>query len=51
MRSKITVEYLKYIHKYAIETTRVDELWLSDAVRSESDLYFICEKISSINDA
>jgi death-on-curing protein len=50
MKSEVTVEYLMAVHKFAIESTREDELWLSDLVRSDADLYFISERISATAD-
>jgi len=46
MKSEVTVDYLMAVHRFAIESTRTDEIWLSNAVRSDAGLYFTCEKIS-----
>lgn len=50
VKSEVTVDYLMMVHRFAIESTRTDELWLSDLVRSDADLYFTCEKISATAD-
>lgn len=50
MKSKISADYIKLIHRYAISVKR-NELDLIDAVRYEPDIDFLCLKLDFIDNS